>query len=101
MGRRIILPKYDLTSETTQEYKTLHETLEEYLLTGVLDTPSSDASFDFNSADEVDFNKEVAHDVDLYDAAAGHDDPFLGVTPLTESKDNANNVAETSDTVIE
>lgn len=77
-----IKSKSDLVSVTTQEFKTLHETLDEYLRTGVLDTPSSDASFDFDNADEVDFNKPVPHDVDIYDAASGHDDPFLGVAPL-------------------
>lgn len=83
MGHFRVKPKSDLVSVTTQEFKTLHETLDEYLRTGVLDTPSSDSSFDFDSAEEVDFDKPVPHDVDLLDVAAGHDDPFLGVTPLT------------------
>lgn len=77
-----IKSKFDLVSVTTQEFKTLHETLDEYLRTGVLDTPSSDSSYDFDSADEVDFDKPVPHDVDIYDAACGHDNPFLGVAPL-------------------
>lgn len=100
MGRYRIKPKDDLTSVTTQEYKSLHETLDEYLRTGVLDTPSSDSSFDFASAEDVDFNVEVPHDVDIYDAACGHDDPFLGVTPLNDSPAVSNDNAPAQETVI-
>lgn len=99
MARYRIKEKLDLTSITTQEYRTLHETLDEYLRTGVLDVPNSDSSFDFDSSDDVDFNKVVPHDVDIYDAACGHDDPFLGVVPLKSTPDNAtenNTVSEPS-----
>lgn len=100
MSHYCIKPKYDLVSVTTQEHKTLHETLDEYLRTGVLDTPASDASFDFDSADEVDFDKPVPHDVDIYDAAAGHDNPFLGVTPLTNEPAQQTNEPADPSTVV-
>lgn len=101
MGRYRIIAKSDLVSVTTQEFKTLHETLDEYLRTGVLDTPASDSSYDFASADEVDFDKVVPHDVDIYDAACGHDDPFLGVVPLTESKETTSVSSSEPASVIE
>lgn len=96
MGKYRIRPKADLTSVTTQEYKTLHETLDEYLRTGVLDTPASDSSFDFKDADDVDFNRPVPHDVDIYDAACGHDDPYLGVTPLNTNNSDSSDASITA-----
>lgn len=100
MGHYRIIEKSDLTSITPQDIKSLHETLEEYLTTGNLDAPSSESSYDFDSADEVDFDKPVPHDVDMYDAAARMDDPFLGVTPLNDSPTDANNTASSGETVI-
>lgn len=100
MARYRIKEKADLISVTTQYFKTLHETLDEYLRTGVLDTPPADSSYDFDSADDVDFNKVVPHDVDIYDAACGHDDPFLGVVPLTSTSDNATDNNAVSDPSI-
>lgn len=74
MRRHFIAPKQtNLISQTDQNCKSLHETLDEYLHSGVLDVSPNPESYDFDSADEVDFNKDVAHDVDLYDAVAGID----------------------------
>lgn len=71
-------------SETDQHFKTLHQTLDEYLRTGVLPVDDTPESYDVKDVEpsKVNLRGNYAHDVDLLDAACGSDDPFLGVVPL-------------------
>lgn len=88
-------------SETDQNGKTLHQTLDEFLKTGHLDVTEAPESYDFDSADDVDFNKPLAHDVDLLDAACGNDDPFFGVNPLRSEDIASATEPETKSTNME
>lgn len=77
---RYVAPRQsNLISATDQNFKSLHQTLDEYLRSGVLDVNNNPESYDFEDADSVDFDKPVPQDVDVYDAACGKVDPFANV----------------------
>ena len=69
-------PVQSRVSATDQDYKTLHASFEEYLVTGKLDVSSLPASFDFAKEEDVDFNKPLPHDIELLDAACGRSSAF-------------------------
>lgn len=78
-------------SETDQKCKTLHQTLDDFLRTGELNTEQRPESYDFTEVDDpskLDLRANLAHDVDLLDAACGNDDPFFGVVPLSKPSES-------------